>query len=499
MISRRTFLKTAGAAVVMSPLQGTLRGKSPVRPNIVLIIGDDISVSDHGVYGHPTIQTPHIDRLAVNGLRLNNAYLTAASCSPTRCSVITGRYPHNTGAPELHMPLPDGQVMFPQLLKESGYYTAAIGKWHLGGYARQAFDHVRDSGPSGAEYWIETLRQRPQAKPFFMWFASHDAHRDWDMGKRAQPPAPEKAIVPSYQVDSPPARRDIAAYMGEVQRLDSCVGAVVEELEAQGILDNTLLIYMADNGRAFPRDKAWLYDAAIKTPFIVHWPNGLAGRGLVSPSLVSVIDVAPTLLEAAGVDIPETMQGLSFSALFQNPEARIRDYAFAEQNWHTQYSHMRAVRWKNYVYIRNNAPQFSNMMMAKIDRRHAPWMELLRLRDEGQLTPAQKNVLLRPRPEEELYDVTADPEQLTNLVDSFDHLKILEHLRGVMDRWTEETGDTVPDAKFRTPDRYDRETGEPTGAAFNPPRHDWAGKTRQAEAIHRPGPMKEKSGEMKEW
>src|SRR5690606_21586013 len=118
------------------------------RPNVVLIIGDDISIDDHGVYGHPHIRTPHINRLAASGLRLNKAHVTTPSCSPSRASIITGRYPHNTSAPELHMPLPKEQVTFPLLLKESGYYTAAMGKWHLGDAAKVAFDEIGASGPS---------------------------------------------------------------------------------------------------------------------------------------------------------------------------------------------------------------------------------------------------------------------------------------------------------------------------------------------------------------
>lgn len=123
-------------------------------PNIILIIGDDISVGDFGCYGHPNIRTPNIDRLAAVGMRFRNAYLTTSQCSPTRCSVISGRYPHNTGAPELHLPLPEGQPMFPLLLKQAGYYTAAAGKWHLGDPARSAFDRIYAGRPGGEEKWV---------------------------------------------------------------------------------------------------------------------------------------------------------------------------------------------------------------------------------------------------------------------------------------------------------------------------------------------------------
>lgn len=473
-----------------------LSGGAEGRPNIVLIIGDDISIDDHGAYGHPHIRTPNLDALAAAGLRLTNAYLTTPQCSPSRSSIITGRYPHNTGAPELHMGLPEGQTIFPRLLRESGYFTAAMGKWHLGEPAKEAFDLMGDSRPSGAERWVKTLRNRPKDRPFFMWFASIDAHRDWQPDPDAPPHDPSDAVAPPYMVDGPETREDLAKYMDEVQRLDRYVGEVVSELERQGILDQTLLIYMADNGRAFPRDKAWLYDGGIKTPFILHWPRGLKERGMVSDSLISAIDIAPTLLEVVGIQIPDTVQGVSFSSLFRDPVAEIRAYAFAELNWHTQYSHMRAFRWNDYLYIRNAAPEFSNLMMAKIERGYLPWKDLVRAKEEGRLTSAQANIFLRPRPEEELYDVAADPHQLTNLIGRAGHRPAWRHLREVRDRWEKETGDSVPAPSRRTHDRYSRETGEAIPEApFSPERRDWPGKATGAEKINEPGPTKRAKAE----
>lgn len=458
------------------------------RPNLVLIIGDDISIEDHGVYGHSHIRTPNIDRLAAGGLRFDQAYLTTPSCSPSRSSIITGRFPHNTGAPELHMPLPEGQVTFPLLLKKSGYYTAAVGKWHLGSAARVAFEDIRDSAPSGAELWVETLQNRPADRPFFMWFASHDAHRDWQPDPEARPHSPDDAVVPPYMIDAPATRRDLARYMDEVQRLDRYVGDVVAELDRQGVLENTLLIYMADNGRPFPRDKAALYDGGIKTPFIVHWPAGLRATGRVSGAIVSAVDIAPTLLEVAGIEIPPTIQGVSFMPLLEDPAQKVREYAFAELNWHTQFFHLRAVRWENYLYIRNTVPELSGMMGAKINRRYPPWLDLVRARDEGELSPAQANIFLAPRPAEELFDVEADPHQLVNLVEEASHRPALEHLRSILEQWQDATGDTIPEPDARTPDRYNRETGAVTDAPFSPPRNDFPGKRSGAEAIHDPGP-----------
>ena len=119
------------------------------RPNIVFFIADDVSQDDFGCYGHPVIKTPHIDSLAANGMRFDNAYLTTSSCSPSRCSIITGRYPHNTGAPELHVRLPQQQVRFPELLREAGYYTVLSGKNHMFANKDRAFDRITGGGGPG--------------------------------------------------------------------------------------------------------------------------------------------------------------------------------------------------------------------------------------------------------------------------------------------------------------------------------------------------------------
>ena len=175
--TRREFLKTFGKGLAAFSMSGALVscGNQRNRPNIILIIGDDISCDDFGCYGHPTIRTPNVDRLAKNGIKFTNAFLTASSCSPSRCSIITGRYPHNTGAAELHTPLPADQVVFPKLLKEAGYYTAAAGKWHMGEATKTAFDVVLDNrkqnGNGGEEKWLDVIRERPNDKPFFFWFS----------------------------------------------------------------------------------------------------------------------------------------------------------------------------------------------------------------------------------------------------------------------------------------------------------------------------------------
>ena len=184
------------------------------RPNFIIIIGDDIGWNDLGCYGNPTVKSPNIDQLAKEGIKFTNVFLTASSCSPSRCSIIAGRYPHNTGAAELHTPLPAGMTTLPGELKKGGYYTASAGKWHMGPNAKVDFDLVveQGNGDGGEDQWLRVLKERPKDRPFFMWFASFDAHRDWQPDSLAEPHKAEKSIVPPYLVDAPGTRQDLAYY-----------------------------------------------------------------------------------------------------------------------------------------------------------------------------------------------------------------------------------------------------------------------------------------------
>lgn len=489
MITRRlTFILilVAGISLVLfSSQKEIVVTEEVVRPNILLIIADDVSVSDFGCYGNPNIRTPNIDRLAKNGLRFTNAYLTTSQCSPTRCSIITGRYPHNTGAPELHTALPDGQIMFPTMLKKAGYHNVAAGKWHMGDYAKGAFDKVLEGGVGGEENWVESLQQRPKEKPFFMWFASYDAHRSWQYDSEAKPHSPEDAVIPPYLIDTPESRKDMAMYYDEIQRLDRYVGLVVNELKAQGVLENTCIIFMADNGRPFPRCKTRLYDSGIKTPFIIHWPEQLNKQGVVSNSLLSAIDIAPTILELAGLNTPQSFQGISISPLINDPKSSVRDYVFAEHNWHGQIAHERMVRHGDYVYIRNAHPQFPQI--CRLDAQ-CPQEELREMAKLGKLTKAQMDPLLELRPSEELFNVATDPHQLINLADLSMHQVTLKLLQEAMDEWQEKTGDTTPALKEAIPDRWNRRTGERLFEGSRPPSGILPGEVTNASKVNNPGP-----------
>jgi N-sulfoglucosamine sulfohydrolase len=497
-------------SLLLAALSGATGAGAAERPNVVVFIADDVSWNDLGAYGNEAARTPHIDRLAAEGLTFTNAFLTTSSCSPSRASLMTGRYPHNTGeASELHRPWAAHLATFPELLRAAGYYTAQAGKYHMSQREREdgttrlssAFDReepeARVPGNSGGHgRWLEVTRERPRDQPFFLWLAAIDAHRAWDGDDEWDAEAygpkhdPARVIVPPFMVDTPATRTDLASYYNEVTRFDHFVGLVVAELEEQGVLDDTVVVVMADNGRPFPRAKTRLHDAGMKTPFVMRWPGGIRGNGESRDGLVSAIDLAPTFLNLAGVSAAETMQGVSFRATFDDPGARPRRYAFSEHNWHDYEAHGRALRdGDGYLYIRNARP--GKAWLGPADSVGSPsHRDLLAA---PKVTAAQADVLLEPRPAEELYHTPTDPEQVVDLVDDPAHADRLTALRRVMDEWQDVTGDSVPE-DF-SPDYFDRETGyvdKATGKRVSdlrqPEQRDVPGHDRGAERINKSGP-----------
>ncbi len=448
-------------------------------PNIVLIIADDMNWDDCGAYGHPSIRTPNIDSLAKDGLQFNHAYLTVSSCSPSRSSILTGKYPHNTGAEQLHWPLPAGSKTFAAELKNAGYYTAAAGKWHLGDAVRDHFDKIYDASkagfvlpsgkdgqkpkmiakqPSGCEDWERALDERPNDKPFFMWLAALDPHRAYNEGSLDPPHKASDVIVPPHMPDTPDVRKDLRLYYDEIGRLDNYVGKVLKKLESQGVAENTLVMFITDNGRPFPRDKTTLYDGGIRTPMLVRWPK-MIKSGAKSDALVSAVDIGQTFLKIASADSGSFPgEGMSFEDVFADPTRPHRKYAFAEDHWHDYTDHSRAVVSHQFKLIRNDYADVAATPSADAGR--APsWQSMLQLEKEGKLLPHQRTCLIAPRPKWELYDLQRDPGELTNLFDIAAYRPVRDKLQAALVKWSEKTGDFVPSK--RTPDEFFRDTGEP--------------------------------------
>ncbi|QDV84695.1 sulfatase [Planctomycetes bacterium TBK1r] len=474
-------LITAGVLFAVAFQVGIGLGTGPLPaapPNLVLIIADDMNWDDCGAYGHPAIRTPNIDRLATEGLRFEHAYLTTNSCSPSRSSILTGKYPHNTGAEQLHWPLPEGNGTFSAELQKLGYYTAAAGKWHLGDAVRDHFDRIYEAStagfvlpsgedgqppkmiakqPSGCEDWEQAIEDRPPDRPFFLWLAALDPHREYTDGALDPPHRAEDVIVPAHLPDTADVREDLRLYYDEIGRLDTYVGKVVAKLQQQGVADNTLILFISDNGRPFPRDKTTLYDGGIRTPWIVRWPH-VVKPGITTDALVSAVDIAPTFLELAGATSSLATEGQSFVRVLDDPTLSHREFAFAEDHWHDYEDHARSVMTQRYKLIRNDYIDLPPTPSADAGR-GLSWQNMLRLQQQGKLLPHQQTCFRAPRDKWELYDLQRDPGELHNRIHDPAYQSVRDRLTIALEDWTKRTGDYLPTR--RTPDEFDRVTGEP--------------------------------------
>jgi arylsulfatase A-like enzyme len=271
-------------------------------------------------------------------------------------------------------------------------------------------------------------------------------------------------------------------YYDEIGRLDRYVGEVLAELDRQGIAGETLVLFLSDNGRPFPRCKTTIYDSGIRTPFLVRWPGQIA-PGSRCGGLVSTVDIAPTILKLAGLGPLPTAQGTDFSPMFRDPAAKVREFVFAERNWHDYAAHARAIRSERFAYIRND--DCENPLTPPADAVRSPTFQAMRrLRDAGELTPPQRACFIKPRPAEELYDVEADPHELVNLAGDPNYAGVLGELRRALSEWTRETGDVIPGTL--TPDEFDRETGEPLPGRVRPRRNPRAQSSTSGKATRAP-------------
>jgi len=489
MNSRSILTLFGSVAFVLALFIGWSQHAGAAPPNFVVIIADDMSWDDCGAYGHPSIRTPNIDRLAEEGMRFDRAFLTISSCSPSRASIITGRYPHRTDAEELHWPLPGEQTTFTELLRGAGYWCGAAGKWHLGDEVKDRFDTILAADTSGFQLpsgkaaetgkfvettagdersgcadWVPLLRERPRDKPFFAWLAALDPHRPYDRELVADQYQASDVRLPPYHPDHEEVRKDYLDYYAEITRLDRFVGNVIDELKQQGVADNTFVLFLSDNGRPFPRDKTTLYDSGIRTPFLVRFPK-MVKPGAVCSTLVSSIDIAPTVLELAQVAIPASVDGVSFVRQLEKPESVSRKYAFAEKNWHDFEDHVRAVRDVRFKYIRNYYDDLPNTPPA--DAVRSPTFVYMKARHEqGKLAEPFQACFQAPRPSEELYDTWADPHEVRNLVLIPEFSEQLAEMRQALRDWETQTGDAPPE--LRTADEFDRVTGKPTAARRRP-------------------------------
>lgn len=417
------------------------------HPNILWISTEDLS-PHFGCYGDNTVKTPNIDRLAAHGVRYTNVFTTAAISAPVRAGIITGMYQTTIGC--MHMrttsyqdneqnigftAVPPHYVKaFTEYLRTAGYYCTNNNKTD--------YQFAKDPVPSSI--WDECSKtahyrnRTDKSQPFFAvfnWIGTHES-QNWDISKVKTDP--KKVKVPPYYPDTEIVRRNMAKMYDNVVQLDSVVGSLINDLEKEGELDNTIIFFWGDHGDGMPRGKRWLYDSGLKIPLIIRFP-GDKNAGTVDRRLISSIDFGPSVLSLAGVPVPAHMQGIPFLG-DQKGEARDAVYA-ARDRVDDSYDMIRSVRTEKYLYIRNYYPNEPFPIWVPYLSKMPVYQEMLRLDAEDKLSAVQKSWFSYNRPPEELYDVKNDPLQLNNRVNDPSLRNVLKEMRDRHEKWTIETAD----------------------------------------------------------
>jgi uncharacterized sulfatase len=419
------------------------------RANILWITCED--TSPHlGCYGDAEATTPNLDRLAAEGVRFNQAHHVHAVCAPARTGVITGMYPTALGCNHMRSKgrLPAHVKPFPYYLKEAGYYCTNNVKTDYN-------FHWNES-----EVWHENSRRAhwrnrtDQEQPFFAVFNITLSHESqvWrenharvvkDLRKEMLHD-PAKMKLPPYYPDTPKVRETVARLYDVITAMDVEVGKILEQLEADGLAEDTIVFFWSDHGDGLPRAKRWLYRSGTHVPMIVRIPErfrtGEFGRpGTTDDRLISMIDLAPTVLRLAGVEVPPHFQGQPFIGEDQPPPRR---YVHgARDRIDERYDMVRMVRDHRYLYLRTYMPWYPALPVLDYAEKNEIRQEMRRRLAEGTLMPVAAQYFATSRPYEQLFDTQSDPDEVNNLADDPEHADALTRLRAECDRWMLETGD----------------------------------------------------------
>ncbi|MBN1996121.1 sulfatase-like hydrolase/transferase [candidate division KSB1 bacterium] len=462
MQSRRSFLKkiSTGALAVALPYNRSLAQRARKRPNILWISTEDIG-THLGCYGNPHAKTPVLDKLAEQGLMYTNAFTIAGVCAPNRSGIITGVYPTTLGTHHMrsggegtersNKPVPPAFIRcFPEYLRTAGYYCTNNSK--------QDYQFIAPSSAwnesSSEAHW----KNRPDKNtPFFAVFNYTGTHegsvqltpedhaRLTERLKPSQRQNPDKlTTLPPYYPDTPVTRFQLAKYYELITAMDYWAGDLLKELQDAGEADDTIIFFWSDHGAGMPRAKRWLYDSGVHIPLIVKFPKQLQNfaprnPGTLMDRLVSSIDLGPTVLNLAGIGIPEHMQGTPF--LGENSGAERRYVYGVRDRMDERYDMIRMVRDKRFKYIRNYEPFREYYQYMNTAEKDPIIQELRRLHKAGVLSPHAEKFMGDLKPVEELYDLEKDPYELNNLAQNPEYLAVLNRLWTAHRDWMLHTRD----------------------------------------------------------
>jgi arylsulfatase A-like enzyme len=428
-----------------------IAGHAADRPNILFLLSDDHSYPYVGCYGNPDVRTPNLDRFAGEGMRFDRMFVGCPQCVPSRATLMTGRSAVAVRMVRFTSPLPAEVPALPDLLRtKAGYFTGVGGRtFHLDGPPtkgprgasimgeimdreglrafKQRVDYMeKPSGVSEFGRKLSTfLDAAPKDRPWFFWLGFYDPHHPWTNHGPRGPLDPARLTLPGHLPDLPGVREDLAAYLAEIEHLDGDVQDVLNVLAARGFADNTVVVFMGDNGMALPHGKGALHDPGLAVPLMVRWP-GVVKPGGVTQALVSGEDFAPTMLEIAGLTPPREMSGVSYLPLLRGQPFTPRKHIFAERGPHggdgmmkpdilaATFDLARCVRSDRYKLIYNCTP---HQAVAPVDSQGNPgWKAMVAANREGKLAaPFVRAYFTVPRATYELYDLQGDPSELTNL------------------------------------------------------------------------------------
>lgn len=441
-------------------------GHAAERPNILIMIADDLCRRDLGFTGHPDVKTPNLDRLASQGLRLEGMFSPAASCSPLRHALYTGLHCVRSGAYPNHTRVYDGTRSIFTYLKELGYRVALQNKEHVAPPASFPYEHI-----AGADDLTQTaafITREPQ-QPWMLVYCSNDPHSPWTRGPQ-DAYDPQQISVPSTMHDNATTRQALSKYYAEISQFDYQVGQLLQLLEDKQCSEQTLVMFVSEQGCSLPYGGKWsLYDTGIHAAALVRWP-GVVAAGTRSDVLLQYTDVAPTLVEIAGGDpaaidtgCPDAdgnrgMDGKSFLSVLRGKTEKLHDYVFAQHttvgvNGYLEAYPSRMVRTQQYKLIRNLAPE-NIFTIGGIHQGEV--IESWQADAKNDPALAERVQWLFQRPGAELYDVVADPDERHNLADDPRYATVKAELQQTLDAWMRQQKDAGLETELKATERQGR-------------------------------------------
>ncbi len=409
-------------------------------PNMVFIIADDCTFRDIGCYGGQA-HTPHIDRLASEGMRLTRCFQAAPMCSPTRHNIYTGLYPVKSGAYPNHTFVKPDTKSIVHYLKPLGYRVALSGKTHIAPRDAFPFEYSGKKNPD-MEAIDKLFAECAQAgTPFCLFACSNEPHSPWDKGDPSRYP-PQTLKLPPNWIDTPETRESYSRYLAEVTYYDGQVGQILDMLDKYGLNDNALVVVVSEQGSGFAFAKWTLYDAGIGSIMIARWP-GKIEPGAVSGALVEYVDVCPTFVEAAGGKPASVLDGKSMLPVLLGKTEHHKDCVYALHttkgiiHWQDPYP-IRSIRSEQYKLILNLAPDNTFRNAAVRSPVFQSWVEAGEGGDERAVRLAHA---YQHRPAVELYDTTDDPYEMNNLANDPQYALVIAELRGKLEAWMASQGD----------------------------------------------------------